>query len=191
MKSRIILIVLLCVCIIVGIIFLLNRNVTEEKNTSYNTTENMSINTSIENYTNAVNNESNTNMVNNESNMNLVNNESENKMVSNIKVIVDGKKYNAKIEENETAQTLVKMLPLELKMTELNGNEKYIYLDKTLPTNSYSPKHIEVGDIMLYGNDCLVVFYKSFDTPYSYTKIGHIENFVNLGTKDVVVKFER
>ena len=182
MKSRIILTVLLCVCIIVGIIFLLNRNVTEEKNTSYNTTENITINTSSENYTNTGDNESNTN---------LVNNESENKMVSNIKVIVGGKTYNAKIEENETAQSLVNMLPLELNMSELNGNEKYIYLDKTLPTNSYSPKHIEVGDIMLYGNDCLVVFYKSFDTPYSYTKIGHIENFVNLGTKDVVVKFER
>ena len=191
MKSKTILIMLLCVCIIVGIIFLLNRNVTEEKNTSYNTTENITINTSSENYTNTVNNESNINMVNNESNINLVNTESDNKMVLNIKVIVDGKKYNAKIEESETAQSLVNMLPLELNMSELNGNEKYIYLDKTLPTNSYSPKHIEIGDIMLYGNDCLVVFYKSFDTPYSYTKIGHIENFVNLGTKDVVVKFER
>ena len=182
MKSKIILIMLVCVCIIVGIIFLLSRNDKEEKNTSYNITENITINTSSENYTNTGDNESNTN---------LVNNESENKMVSNIKVIVDGKTYNAKVEENETAQSLVNMLPLELNMSELNGNEKYIYLDKTLPTNSYSPKHIEVGDMMLYGNDCLVVFYKSFDTPYSYTKIGHIENFVNLGTKDVVVKFER
>lgn len=182
MKSKIILIMLLCVCIIVGIVFLLNRKDKKEKNISNNIIENVAINTSIENYTNTVNNESNTN---------LVNNESENKMVSNIKVIVDGKKYNAKIEENETAQSLVNMLPLELNMSELNGNEKYIYLDKTLPTNSYSPKHIEIGDIMLYGNDCLVVFYKSFDTPYSYTKIGHIENFVNLGSKDVVVKFER
>ena len=182
MKSKIILIMLVCVCIIVGIIFLLSRNDKEEKNTSYNITENITINTSSENYTNTGDNESNTN---------LVNNESENKMVSNIKVIVDGKTYNAKVEENETAQSLVNMLPLELNMSELNGNEKYIYLNKTLPTNSYSPKHIEVGDMMLYGNDCLVVFYKSFDTPYSYTKIGHIENFVNLGTKDVVVKFER
>ena len=182
MKSKTIIIMLLCICIIVGIVFLLNRKDKKEKNTSSNITENMSINTSIENYTNTVNNERNTN---------LVNNESENKMVSNIKVIVDGKKYNVKVEENKTAQSLVNMLPLELNMSELNGNEKYIYLDKTLPTNSYSPKHIEVGDMMLYGNDCLVVFYKSFDTPYSYTKIGHIENFVNLGTKDVVVKFER
>ena len=182
MKSKIILIMLVCVCIIVGIILLLSRNDKEEKNTSNNITENISINTSNEIYKNAVSNESN---------INLVNNESENKMVSNIKVIVDGKTYNAKVEENETAQSLVNMLPLELKMSELNGNEKYIYLNKTLPTNSYSPKHIETGDIMLYGNDCLVVFYKSFDTPYSYTKIGHIENFVDLGSKDVVVKFER
>ena len=182
MKSKIILITLLCACIIVGIIFLLNKNDKEEKITSNNVTENTSINVSNEIYTNTVNNESNTN---------LVNNESEDKMVSNIKVIVNGKTYNAKIEENETAQSLVNMLPLELNMSELNGNEKYIYLNKTLPTNSYNPKHIKAGDIMLYGNDCLVVFYKSFDTPYSYSKIGHIENFVNLGSKDVVVKFER
>ena len=182
MKSKTILIMLVCVCIIVGIIFLLSRNDKEEKNTSNNITENISINTSNEIYKNAVSNESN---------INLVNNESENKMVSNIKVIVGGKTYNAKIEENETAQSLVNMLPLELNMSELNGNEKYIYLNKTLQTNLYNPKHIESGDIMLYGNDCLVVFYKSFDTPYSYTKIGHIENFVDLGSKDVVVKFER
>ena len=181
MKSKIILITFLCVCIIVGIIFLLNNNDKEEKNTSNNITENTAINVSNESYTNTVNNESNAN---------LVNNESEDKMVSNIKVIVNGKTYNAKIEESETAQSFVNMLPLELNMSELNGNEKYVYLDKTLPTNSYNPKHIEVGDIMLYGNDCLVVFYKSFDTLYSYTKIGHIDNFVDLGNKNVVVKFE-
>ena len=31
-------------------------------------------------------------------------------------------------------------------MTELNGNEKYVYLDTTLSTNTVNPKHIEVGD---------------------------------------------
>ena len=33
---------------------------------------------------------------------------------------------------------------------------------------------------MLYGNNCLVIFYESFSTTYSYTKIGHIENIDNL-----------
>ena len=73
-------------------------------------------------------------------------------------------------------------------MRELNGNEKYIYLDTTLPTNSSNPKRINVGDVMLYGDNCLVIFYKSFDTPYSYTKIGHIDNLENLGKGSIKVK---
>ena len=115
--------------------------------------------------------------------------ESESKMNFNIKVIIDNETYNAKLEENETAQTFANMLPQEYNMSELNGNEKYIYLDNTFSTNSYNPKHIEKGDIMLYGNNCLVVFYKSFDTSYSYTKIGHIENLPDLGNEDVTIKF--
>ena len=37
---------------------------------------------------------------------------------------------------------------------------------------------------MLYGSDCLVIFYENFDTPYSYTRIGKIDNVDNL--KDVL-----
>lgn len=44
---------------------------------------------------------------------------------------------------------------------------------------------------MLYGNNCLVVFYKSFDTSYSYTKIGHIDNLSDLGSRNITIKFER
>ena len=116
--------------------------------------------------------------------------EGERKMNFNINVVIDKKTYNAKLEENETAQYFIKILPQEYNMSELNGNEKYIYLDETLPTNSYNPKHIEKGDIMLYGNNCLVVFYKSFDTSYSYTKIGHIENLPDLEDKNITIKFE-
>ena len=83
------------------------------------------------------------------------------------------------------------MLPVEYNMNELNGNEKYVNLDNTLTTNSYNPKHIEAGDIMLYGNNCLVVFYKSFDTQYSYTKIGHVENLSDLGKENITIKFEK
>ncbi len=121
---------------------------------------------------------------------NTVNIERENKMISNIKVIINKKTYNAQIEQNETAQAFANMLPVEYKMNELNGNEKYINLDSSFPTNAYNPKHIEAGDIMLYGNNCLVVFYKSFDTPYSYTKIGYIEGMDDLGVADVTIRFE-
>lgn len=164
-------IILFCICIIGGVIFFLNRN-NEEQNINDNQIENAITNTNQENY------------------INTTNIESENKVISDIQVIINGKSYNAKIEENETAQSFVNMLPVEYNMNELNGNEKYIYLDNTLPTNSYSPKYIETGDIMLYGNNCLVVFYKSFDTSYSYTKIGHIENLSELGAGNITIKFE-
>ena len=107
-----------------------------------------------------------------------------------VKVLIDKKGYTINLEDNETAKEFVNMLPLELNMNELNGNEKYIYLDTTLPTNSSNPKRINVGDVMLYGDNCLVIFYKSFDTSYSYTKIGHIDNLPNLGNDSISVKFE-
>ena len=44
---------------------------------------------------------------------------------------------------------------------------------------------------MLFGNNCLVIFYESFDTSYSYTKIGHIDNLDNLGNGSIIAKFEK
>ena len=111
-------------------------------------------------------------------------------MKPNVNVVIYEKKYNVILEDNKTVQEFINLLPKEFDMEDLNENEKYIYLDKTLPTNSYNPKHIEKGDIMLYGNNCLVVFYKSFDTSYSYTKIGHIENLPDLENKNITIKFE-
>ena len=37
-------------------------------------------------------------------------------------------------------------------MNELKGNEKYFYLDESLPDNPYSPNTIGKGDIMLFGS---------------------------------------
>ncbi len=111
--------------------------------------------------------------------------------MKNIKVNINDRQYNATIENNETAKVFLNWLPKEFAMKELNGNEKYVYMDKSLPTNAISQEHIQSGDIMLYGSDCLVIFYKSFDTNYNYTKIGHIDNLTDLGSDSIMVKFER
>lgn len=111
-------------------------------------------------------------------------------VIENIKVIINDKKYSAQIENNETAQAFVNHLPEEFNMSELNGNEKYIYMNYSLPTNPINVKYINAGDIMLYNNNCLVIFYKSFDTTYSYTKIGHIANLADLGEYNITVRFE-
>ena len=105
-----------------------------------------------------------------------------------MKIMINNEEYIINLENNETVKELIGLLPLELDMNELNGNEKYAYLDNVLPTNPSSVKHINSGDVMLYGNNCIVIFYKSFDTTYSYTKIGHIDNLPDLGFGNIKVK---
>ena len=84
-------------------------------------------------------------------------------VIDTMKVTINEKEYFVSLEDNETTKSLISMLPLELSMSDLNGNEKYANLDQSLPTNEYSPNHIEAGDVMLFGDDCLVIFYQSFD----------------------------
>ena len=119
------------------------------------------------------------------------NSNNSNEVVKTVKVIIDETEYIINLEENETAKSFVNYLPQELTMKELNGNEKYVYLDTSLPTNASNPKRINAGDVMLYGDNCLVIFYKSFDTSYSYTKIGHIDNLPNLGNESIKVRLKK
>ncbi|MGC6173405.1 cyclophilin-like fold protein [Lacrimispora sp. 38-1] len=106
-------------------------------------------------------------------------------------VSIDDYHFSAFLYDNDYSKAFFKMLPITLEMSDLNGNEKYYYLDNTLPTDSENPKQIKSGDIMLYGDNCLVLFYKSFSSSYSYTKLGYIEDTSNLekavGSGDVPV----
>lgn len=129
---------------------------------------------------------------------NLINKNNQNrkeKTNMNINVIIGNATFSATLEENESTKKFIEMLPLKINMKELNNNEKYYYLNKTLPTNSYNPNNVNTGDIMLYGNNCLVLFYESFKTSYSYTKLGSIDNPDGLkeilGESNVIVRFEK
>jgi len=108
-----------------------------------------------------------------------------------MKVIINNIEYNIYFEDNETSKEFINLMPIDLKMNELNGNEKYVYLDKKLPSNPTNVKKINAGDIMLYQDNCLVIFYKSFDTTYAYTKIGHIDKLPQLNTDSISVKFKK
>ena len=110
--------------------------------------------------------------------------------VSEVKVMINDKVYTLTLEENNTVEEFISLLPKEFTMNELNGNEKYVYMDVSLSTNSYLPKHIEKGDVMLYGDNCLVLFYKSFESSYRYTKIGHIDDLEDLGNGSITARFE-
>lgn len=111
-----------------------------------------------------------------------------------MKLTIGNKAFTATLYDTAAAQAFAKLLPLTLDMSELNGNEKYNYMPTTLPTDAERVGNIEAGDIMLYGNSCIVLFYKSFSTPYSYTKIGKIDDVTGLqqavGNGSVTVTFQ-
>ena len=97
-----------------------------------------------------------------------------------INIKINDKDYQATLVDNYTTRELLKLLPLSLTMQDLNDNEKYYNLDKTLPTAQIHPTEIKKGDIMLYEDNCLVIFYKDFTTHYPYTPLGHIDNAEDL-----------
>lgn len=111
-----------------------------------------------------------------------------------INLIVNNKTFTATLENNETTRALTSMFPMTLNMSDLHSNEKYNYLDTNLTTNSSRPNRINAGDIKLYGNNCLVVFYEDFSNSYSYTDLGRVDDvdaFVSeLGRGNVTVTFE-
>ncbi len=119
-------------------------------------------------------------------------NEAENPMIDLI-MTVGNRTFAAKLYDNESTRALTRQLPMTVNMGELNGNEKYYFLSNTLPTNSERPGQIKTGDFMLYGNDCLVLFYKDFFSSYSYTRLGYIEDVTGLanalGSGSVEVTF--
>ncbi|MDE5777576.1 MAG: Ig-like domain-containing protein [Lachnospiraceae bacterium] len=93
-----------------------------------------------------------------------------------ITIKVNEKVFPAKLYQTEAAEAFMQKLPLSITMNELNGNEKYYYFSENLPTESQKVSQIHAGDLKLYGSSCLVLFYDSFSTAYSYTSLGYVEN---------------
>lgn len=97
-------------------------------------------------------------------------------MSNQLTITVGTASFTATFADNATAAAFKSRLPLTLNMSELNGNEKYFYLPESLPAAASNPGTIRAGDLMLYGSDCLALFYETFRTSYSYTRIGRIDN---------------
>ncbi|MDD6513691.1 cyclophilin-like fold protein [Sharpea azabuensis] len=97
-------------------------------------------------------------------------------MTVKIVMTINNKDFVISLKQNKATNALIKQLPLTMTMKDLNGNEKYHYIQKHLPTETEFIEKIEAGDFMLFGDNCLVFFYKSFSTHYSYTKLGRIED---------------
>lgn len=108
---------------------------------------------------------------------------------------VGERRFAITLADNEAARAFAALLPLTLDMPDLNGNEKHVRLPKALPTNASRPGTIRTGDLMLWGSDTLVVFYLTFESSYSYTRLGRIDDPASLaqtlGPSSVRVVFSK
>ena len=114
----------------------------------------------------------------------------ENQMI----IRIGSKSFTATLAENPTATAFRAMLPLTVDMADLNDNEKVVSLSDKLPTTDVNPKQIQAGDLMIWSSRSLVLFYKSFPTSYSYTRLGRINDASELsaavGSGNLTVTFE-
>lgn len=111
-----------------------------------------------------------------------------------IKITVNSQTFTATLLDSNSAKAFIEMLPITITMKELNGNEKYYDFSNNLPINSSNLGTINNGDLMLYGSKTLVLFYQSFSTSYSYTKLGSVDDASSLasalGSGNSIVSFE-
>jgi hypothetical protein len=117
-----------------------------------------------------------------------------NRGTTQMRIKTGSSNFVATLDDNPTATAFKALLPLTVDMQELNGNEKLYRLPNKLPTKASNPGKIENGDLMLYGANTVVLFYKSFPTSYSYTRLGRINDPAGLalavGAGSVKVTFE-
>jgi hypothetical protein len=126
-----------------------------------------------------------------QSNNNVNNNDT---AKTKMKITIGATVFTGTLYNNPSATAFKAMLPLTINMSDLNGNEKFYYFPGTLPANPTVGSNIQSGDLMLYSNNCLVMFYEGFSTSYSYTRLGRVDN-VNglakvLGNGSITVKFD-
>jgi hypothetical protein len=108
---------------------------------------------------------------------------------------VGERRFAVTLGDTPAAKAFAARVPFSIDMSDLNGNEKHAKLRSPLPADASRPGTIRTGDVMLWGSDTLVVFYLTFESPYSYTRIARVDDPAGLrhalGAGDARVSFSK
>ena len=93
---------------------------------------------------------------------------------------IGDKTFPFELKDTSAANELKEKLPFTIRMTKLNNNEVYYYFSEKFTTDTKAVGTINTGDIYLYRDNCLVLFYQTFPTSYSYSEIGSLTDINGL-----------
>ena len=168
MKKSVFIITLSVLLLVIGVFayMLGNSNDKQENNNNTNIKNNASENSNIQ---------ENQTITDNEENVIGEQELSENKR---IKLSFNNEEVYVSLENNNSVQDLLKMLPLTIKFEDYNNTEKIAMLDTKLDISDapsgYDP---QIGDFAYYAPwENLSVFYKDFRYSNSLIKLGTFEN---------------
>ena len=111
-----------------------------------------------------------------------------------LKVTIGQTEFTATLNDNQTTRAFIELLPMTVNMNEMGGYEKYYYLPQNLPGSASNVGTTYEGDLMIWSGNCLVLFYVTRSTSYSYIRLGRIDNTTGLrealGSGNALITFE-
>ena len=107
--------------------------------------------------------------------------------LANMTLNFGGKAYTAISTSTKTTKSFIESLPVTIQMTDVDGNEKYGCMYYKIATESPKTNVVTKGDVLLFGESCVIVAYKDFKSSSKYTKLGHIDNVDDLPSGSVKV----
>ena len=91
-----------------------------------------------------------------------------------VKITVNGKSFVVELADTKAAAQFVKALPMTLEMHSVNGQLYADMPDKTFSEQHDSSNPMVAGDIVLEGNNRLVMFYVFGNVNPTMTRIGKV-----------------
>ncbi len=97
-----------------------------------------------------------------------------------IQIKLNGKYYKAHTVISYASQNFISNFPLSVQMGDDGTNKKKGCVYFKFDGDSDKPKNIEKGDLLIYGDSCVVIATTDFVGYNQYKKIGHIDNMEDL-----------
>lgn len=99
---------------------------------------------------------------------------SEEGLPERINLVINGKSYPAILSNNVSAKALVSRMPFTKILKTYQDQEMYTYLTTPIESDPQSVNGIHAGDLMLFGEDCLMLFFQNSNNTYRYTPLASI-----------------